>query len=165
MAREKNFPFHLDNIEGHNDLISYNSWCIPIRGPAPANVLATISGIAALDLDTDDDLGTESKKEGDVYIMTLFGLKPTDTFVDGSAVVTLARVCSDDSTKGTFFDGDDVPVLFALDDVEVGLNEVKLVHIRVHIVVGGDIALDKIAFQANVLIHREQFASTDGCDY
>src|SRR5579884_1343227 len=153
MAREKNFPFHLDNIEGHNDLISYNSWCIPIRGPAPANVLATISGIAALDLDTDDDLGTESKKEGDVYIMTLFGLKPTDTFVDGSAVVTLARVCSDDSTKGTFF------------DVEVGLNEVKLVHIRVHIVVGGDIALDKIAFQANVLIHREQFASTDGCDY
>ncbi len=139
MAREKNFPFHLDNID--------------------------ISGIAVLNLDTDADLSTESKKEGDVYIITLFGLKPTDTFVDGSAVVTLARISADDSTGGTLFDRDDVPVLFALDDVEVGLNEVRFVHIRVRIVVGGDIALDKIAFQANVLIHREQFESTDGCDY
>ncbi len=165
MAREKNFPFHLDNIEGHSDLINYNSWCIPIRGPAPANVLVTISGIAVLNLDTDADLSTESKKEGDVYIITLFGLKPTDTFVDGSAVVTLARISADDSTGGTLFDRDYVPVLFALDDVEVGLNEVRFVHIRVRIVVGGDIALDKIAFQANVLIHREQFESTDGCDY
>src|SRR5260221_237188 len=152
MAREKNFPFHFDNALG--DIVNYNSWCITIRGLAPANVLATISGIAALNLDTNIDLYTESEEEGDIYIITSFGLKPTDTLVDASAIVTLTRISADDSTN----------VLFALDHVEVGLNENRFIQMRVHIVVGGDIALDKIAFQANVVMSRMHSESTDGCD-
>ena len=153
MAREKNFPFHLDHALG--DIVNYNSWCIPIRGPVPANVLVTISGIAVLNLDTNLDLDTESEIDGDIYIITSFGLKPTDTLVDASTIVTLARISADDSTE----------VLFALDEVEVGLNENRFIQMRAHIVVGGDIALDRIAFQANVVIGRVQFESTDGCDY
>lgn len=131
---------------------------IPIRGSAQANILVTITGVAVPDLDNERDLDSEDNQAGDIYITTLYQLDKNDRFVDGSALVSLARIDADDSVNGTFFDADDVPLLFAINAVEVGPDMSRFIQLHLAVDIAGDMVLKRIAFQANILLASQRTA-------
>lgn len=148
------FKIRLRTDQG--DIDSYNSIEIPINGPAPANVLISITGVAEVNLDTDNDLRTEDLRHGDVYISTTYLLHDTDHYIDGASMASLASIASDDSTEGDLFDADDVPVLFAVDAIDTEPDATRLIQLHLQIAAAGDIAISKISFQSNILIARTQ---------
>lgn len=122
---------------------SYHHQETPVSGPVPAKTLVTITGIALISLDTDDTLGVRFLNHLDIFIYTNYQV-PQKDWIDGATTASLASIQADDSTD----------VLFAIDRIETEQDAVGLVRVHLTIAVMGDVALNRISFQANILTTR-----------
>lgn len=125
------------------EVISYNDMEIPIRGPAPARTLISITGVARIDLDTNEtwpDEPSETARFLDVLIFTKYQV-PQEQWVDGTATASLASIQGDD--EGVHF--------FGIENAKTELGTAGLVQVRLTVLLQGDVALYRISFQAYIL--------------
>jgi hypothetical protein len=130
---------HIDAWENYTELE------VPVRGPDPVTTLVIISGIAITEMDicseiTGADLGDWYPFK--LFIQTKYHFDVGSDYRDGSVYAWLSSFQDDDFDR---------PCAVEIDNVRVGLNSNNRVEIFVEGSLHGDIALERVGYQAFVL--------------
>jgi hypothetical protein len=118
---------------------------IPIQGPAPANLLVQINGIAKPELDLfGTQTGPNEIATVHVYIDTDYKLRDDDVLVNSAVYACLASIDCDESP----------PHRWALDQTNIVLRTSKVIALHATCVLQNDVALHRIGYQVSLLIAR-----------
>jgi hypothetical protein len=112
----------------------------PVRGPDPVTTLIVASGIAVPKIDGTDQGPEDIRFEA--FILTDYKLDHQSEFVDGSAYVWLSSISDDDFNHFT---------AARLEAVTVGANVDGRIQIHLLGSLRGDMAIDRIGYQAFIL--------------
>ena len=134
-----------------NQVKSHHFLEIPVHGPGLVNYLVIITGIAISRLDMYDF--KEGTAFGSIYIKTDYRIKDQDTYkeiVNGNknliaaTYVSLSSIAADDDTE----------VIFAVNSVITEVIRDGTIQLHIQAAVLGDVTLNSISYQANILIHK-----------
>jgi hypothetical protein len=120
---------------------------IPIQGPAPANRLVIVTGVAIVAADEDNwhlltGGGEDSSAKGDIYIETNYKLRDNDQLIDSATWISLASIEGDDDPDFTL----------AVDSAEALKRTSNVIQIHVVAATSDDVSLLRVSYQANLLV-------------
>jgi hypothetical protein len=133
------------------DVESHRFIEVPLRGPDPVTTLVIVSGIAVPKIDGPDAVPEDVRFEAS--ILTDYKLDSQSQFVDGSAYVWLSSISDDDFNHFT---------AASLDEVSVAATVDGRIQIRVLGSLRGDMAIERIGYQAFVLSSKPRPLSIPG---